>query len=67
MPRVAKARKAPKAYLAPSEVEALEQAATNLRDRLLIILLSHLGGRISEVLGITVEDIDLRDATAEVK
>lgn len=35
-----------KAYLEPDEVASLEKMATNLRDRLLIRLLFHLG-RIS--------------------
>jgi integrase/recombinase XerD len=48
-----------KAYLEASEVERLEGAATNLRDRLLIRVLFHLGCRVSEALGIAVEDIDL--------
>jgi hypothetical protein len=39
-----------KAYLDPSEVESLEKHATNLRDRLLIRLLFHLGCRVSETL-----------------
>ena len=47
-----------KAYLEPSEVERLEKATAYLRDRLLIRLLFRLGCRISEVLGITVGDID---------
>lgn len=48
-----------KTYLEPEEVERLEKSATNLRDRLLIRLLFHLGCRISEALALTVEDIDL--------
>jgi integrase/recombinase XerD len=40
-----------KAYLEPSEIEKLEEAAQYLRDRLLIRLLFHLGCRISEALG----------------
>ena len=47
-----------KAYLEPSEVASLEESASNLRDRLLIRLLFHLGCRISEVLALQVEDID---------
>jgi len=46
-----------KAFLKADEVKKLEKAATNLRDRLLIRLLSHLGCRISEALGIKIEDI----------
>ena len=48
-----------KAYLEASEVEHLEKAAANLRDRLLIKLLLRLGCRISEALGLQVQDIDL--------
>jgi integrase/recombinase XerD len=46
-------------YLEPEQITLLENQATNLRDRLLIRLLFHLGCRISEALGITVEDVDL--------
>lgn len=52
-----------KTYLYLNEIALLEQAAGNLRDRLLIRLLSHLGCRISEALGIAVEDIDLDQGT----
>ena len=45
----------------------MEQAATNLRDRLLIRLLFHLGCRVSEALGITVEDIDLTAGTITIQ
>ncbi|MDO8671919.1 MAG: tyrosine-type recombinase/integrase [Dehalococcoidia bacterium] len=55
-----------KAYLEPAEVEALEEAATNLRDRLLIRLLSHLGCRISEALALAVEDIDLEQGRVTI-
>jgi len=48
-----------RAYLEVTEVERLEQSATNLRDRLLIRLLFHLGCRVSEALSLKVEDIDL--------
>ncbi len=47
-----------KVYLEPAEIEKLEDAAQYLRDRLLIRLLFHLGCRVSEVLGITVGDIN---------
>jgi len=32
-----------KVYLVPDEIEQLENAATNLRDKLLVRLLFHLG------------------------
>jgi integrase/recombinase XerD len=56
-----------KAFLDLDEVARLEKAATNLRDRLLIRLLSHLGCRISEALGIKVEDIDLVNHTVTIQ
>lgn len=48
-----------KAYLEPDDIARLEKCATNVRDRLLIRLLFHLGCRVSEALGIAVGDIDL--------
>ena len=48
-----------KSYLEPEEVTILSQAAINLRDLLLILLLFRLGCRISEALALVVEDIDL--------
>jgi len=56
-----------KAYLEPGEVERLEEAATNLRDRLLIRLLFRLGCRISEVLGLQVQDIDFNQGTVVIQ
>ena len=47
-----------KAYLDPTEIVLLENAAGNLRDRLLIHILFHLGCRITEALSIKVDDID---------
>jgi integrase/recombinase XerD len=48
-----------KAYLETYEITLLVNCATNLRDKLLIHLLFHLGCRISEALAITTDDIDL--------
>ncbi len=56
-----------KTYLEPEEISRMEQTATNLRDRLLIRLLSHLGCRISESLAVTVEDIDLANGTVTIQ
>jgi len=55
-----------KAYLEPNEIEQLENAATNLRDRLLIRVLFHLGCRISEALTLKVDDIDFRQGTVSI-
>ncbi len=49
-----------KAYLELDELEKLGEAARYLRDKLLIRLLSRLGCRVSEALGIGVDDIDFR-------
>ena len=49
-----------KVYLVPDEIEQLENAATNLRDKLLVRLLFHLGCRVSEVLGLEVKDVDFK-------
>jgi len=56
-----------KTYLEPEEVELLEKAATNLRDRLLIRLLFRLGCRISEALALRVEDIDFDRGTVTIQ
>ena len=45
----------------------MEKATTNLRDRLLIRLLYHLGCRISEALGLTVRDIDFQQGTVTIQ
>jgi len=56
-----------KTFLEPEEVRLLEKAATNLRDRLLIRVLFRLGCRVSEVLALTVNDVDLDNGTATIQ
>jgi integrase/recombinase XerD len=56
-----------KTYLEPQDVERLEEAAEYDRDRLLIRLLFRLGCRVSEALGITVDDIDFGEGTVTIK
>jgi integrase/recombinase XerD len=56
-----------KTYLEPAEIEKLEEAAQYLRDRLLIRLLFHLGCRISEALGINIDDIDFNLGTVTIQ
>ena len=56
-----------KTYIEVEETEKLENAATCLRDRLLIRLLRRLGCRISEALGLTVEDIDFSQGTVTIE
>ena len=55
-----------KAYLELHEIEKLENAAKNLRDKLLIRVLFHLGCRVSEALALTVDDIDFKQGTASI-
>jgi len=57
----------PKAYVEPEEVRLMEEAADYLRDKLLIRLLFHMGCRISEALGITVDDIDFYQGTVTIQ
>ncbi len=47
-----------KTYIELREIAAMEEEAGNLRDRLLIRLLFHLGCRVSEALALTPDDID---------
>jgi integrase/recombinase XerD len=56
-----------KAYLEPAEIVALEKVTNNLRDRLLISLLFHLGCRISEALAVKIEDINLSQGTITIQ
>jgi len=56
-----------KTYLERQEVELLEKAATNLRDRLLIRLLARLGCRVSEATALTVQDIDLEKGAVTIQ
>ncbi|MEK7353885.1 MAG: tyrosine-type recombinase/integrase, partial [Chloroflexota bacterium] len=56
-----------KTYLELKEIDLLEDQAANLRDRLLIRVLSRLGCRISEALGISVSDIDFNAGTVSIK
>jgi integrase/recombinase XerD len=55
-----------KAYIEPEEVELLEKAASNLRDKILIRLLFRLGCRVSEALALKVEDIDFSQGTVTI-
>ena len=55
-----------KAYLEAQEVTVIEKVTTNLRDRLLVCLLFHLGCRVSEVLALEVKDIDFTQGTVTI-
>ena len=56
-----------KGYLEPAEVEQLMEVATNLRDRLLIRILWRTGVRVSELIGIRVQDIDFDNRAIVIK
>jgi len=45
----------------------MEKTATNHRDRLLVRMLFRLGCRVSELLGITLDNIDLVDGTVTIQ
>ena len=55
------------AYLTFKHIDAIIEAATNLRDRLLMWLLSRTGCRVSEMLAIAVEDINLTSGIIVIK
>jgi integrase/recombinase XerD len=56
-----------RAYLEPDEIKLLETATTNLRDKLLVRLLFHLGCRVSEALALKVEDINFEQGTVTIE
>ena len=56
-----------KAYVEPEEVALMEEATTNLRDRLLVRLLFRLGCRVSEAMALTDEDVDFERSTITIK
>lgn len=56
-----------KAYLGAEEIYRMEKIATNLRDRLLITVLFHVGCRISEALKLEVKDIDFSECTITIE
>ena len=56
-----------KAYLEVEETEKLEKAATYVRDKLLIRLLTRSGCRVSEALALEVKDIDFKQGTVTIE
>jgi integrase/recombinase XerD len=56
-----------KTYLDVNEIRRLEEAADNLRDRLLVRVLSRLGCRVSEALGMATEGIDLEGGLVTIE
>jgi len=56
-----------KAYLTTEDAEGLAQAATCVRDELLVRVLFWASCRISEALGLTVDDVDPVQGTITIK
>ena len=56
-----------KVYLEANDIESIERVATNMRDKLLVRLLFHLGCRISEALSLSIEDIDFASGTVRIQ
>ena len=53
-------------YMQDDEIKAMMERCSNRRDRLIIKLMMTCGMRVSEVIGITPEDIDIRNRTVRV-
>jgi len=56
-----------KGYLEPEVIELLIEAATNLRDRLLVRTPWRTGVRVSELIGIRIQDIDFENRAILIK
>ncbi len=56
-----------KVYLTPEEVERMARAATCVRDEVLIRVLFWAGCRVSEAIGIRVEDVNPAQGTVSIK
>jgi len=55
-----------KTYLEPEDIQQMEKAANNLRDKLLIRFLFHVGCRISEALNLEINDIDFNKGSVSI-
>lgn len=56
-----------KAYLEFADIVLMEEATTNLRDRLLVRILFRLGCRISEALALAPENVDFVHGTVTIE
>lgn len=54
-------------FLRPPEAEALVRSAGSLRDRTIVLCGLYLGLRVSEIVKLRVEDVDLAEKTAFVR
>ena len=57
----------PRTYITQEEIKRMIDMTTNVRDRLLICMLFHLGYRVSEALVLTTQDIDLDNGTITIQ
>ena len=56
-----------KGYLEPEQVDKPIIAATNLRDKLIVRILWRTGIRVSELIGLHVQDIDFANRAIVIK
>lgn len=56
-----------KIYLEPEDIQKMEDSAEYMRDQLLVRLMFRLGCRVSEALGISVDDIDFERGTITIQ
>ena len=56
-----------KTYLEPSEITLLENATSNMRDKLLVRVLFRLGCRVSEALSLEIDDIDFAQGMVRIQ
>jgi len=54
-------------FLEPDDVRALIEAADNLRDKLIVLLLYTTGMRVGELVKVKVDDIDLEDMSIRIR
>ncbi len=54
-------------YLTPDEVEAMINAASNLRDKLIVSMLYSTGMRVSELVNVRVSDVNLEERSIRVR
>jgi len=53
-------------YLTPEEVDSMIRAATRTRDKLIVAMLYSTGMRVSELVNIRIDDIDLKERSVRV-
>ena len=56
-----------KTYLTMADIKLMEEAALSLRDQLLIRMLSRTGARVTEMVQLTVDDVNLENGTITIQ